>query len=234
MFLGMVLSGCQLPFADKTPERPEVLIAQECGMDGLKCCLTEPACSYGQKCCTDPADPSRNRCADECGCGGQEEFCCVDGPKCKAGLSCQSGNCQLCGIEGKACCTGDDGNVLADGLAGYNPACPGKAASSTALACQNDTCVACGLPGNPCCIVGDKCMSPATGLAECLAGTCRLCGVNGEPACQTEPRCQSGHLLNNDACLPCGQANQPCCQDQQGQQICDSKKNLVCELGFCK
>lgn len=230
-----LLSGCALPFGgNKALERPEVLFAQECGMDGLKCCATQPACSFGQKCCIDPADPGRNRCADECTCGGQDEFCCVNGAECKTGLTCKAGNCVLCGIEGKACCAASDGNVLTAGLPAYDPVCPSKSASSTALACQNDTCVSCGLPGNPCCGKGDVCSAPSAGKAECRQGICQLCGANGQPACQNEPRCLPGHLLNNEACLNCGQANQPCCLDSKGQQACDSKKGLVCELGFCK
>jgi hypothetical protein len=232
--LPLILSGCSLPFGDKAPERPEVLFAQECGVDGLKCCVTEPACTYGQKCCTDPADSSRNRCADECTCGGQDAFCCTDGAKCKAGLTCQSGNCVPCGTEGKACCSTADSNVLTDGLAVYDPVCPGKSASSTALACFKETCVACGLPGNPCCSQGDTCLAPAAGKAECSQGLCQLCGANGQPACQNEPHCLPGHLLNNGSCLPCGQPNQPCCQNGEGQQACDAKTQLVCELGFCK
>ena len=38
----------------------EVLLASECGMDGLPCCRKGDPCLYGQVCCTDPNNMKRN------------------------------------------------------------------------------------------------------------------------------------------------------------------------------
>ncbi|NTU98484.1 hypothetical protein HGA64_00540 [Candidatus Falkowbacteria bacterium] len=221
--LPLILSGCSLPFAQKKAEKPEILMAQECGMDGLKCCATSPACSYGQQCCIDPNDPARNRCADTCGCGGKDEFCCSGDNKCNSGLSCQEGLCQECGGEEQNCCNGST--------------CTGKTKSGAGeLVCQKDKCVACGVPGGPCCLNGSSCINNenTTSTVECLSGLCAACGANELPACQSGSQsCLPEHLLSSNICYRCGHDNQPCCDSSQKER-CATTEGLVCELGFCK
>ena len=76
----VLFSSCSL-FRSVTdaPEQKEILLARDCGLDKMKCCDSDPPCSYNQKCCTDPNDSLRNYCSDECGCGAEGEFCCKDG-----------------------------------------------------------------------------------------------------------------------------------------------------------
>ncbi|MBD3248152.1 hypothetical protein GF382_02580 [Candidatus Falkowbacteria bacterium] len=195
--------------------QPEVLLGSECGFDYLRCCDTEPACSFGQQCCIDPNDPERNYCADECTCGAEEEFCC-EGNVCNEGLLCHYGNCRSCGEEGDMCCLRGD-------------------ACSEGLACLDEQCVACGLDGNPCCQSGDPCIAGKGQRSECLSGICSLCGSKGLRACSQGEECLPGHLYNNNVCFICGNANQPCCNEEAGLGYdCDPKKGLVCDLGFCK
>jgi len=220
------LSGCQFKkTVSQENGKQDILMAQDCGMDGLKCCADEPSCSFGQKCCVDPNDPSRNRCANECSCGHLEEFCCQGDSKCQAGLNCTDGNCVACGKEKEPCC-------------GADKTCQAKAVDqTTSLTCANNVCVACGRPGNPCCALGKKCqdqLPEIESLLECKDGLCSECGANGLIACQGESGCVAGQLLNNNICYKCGGSNQPCCRNQKNEQICDSKDQLTCDLGFCK
>lgn len=174
----------------KRPLPPEMILAQACGQDKLKCCTDEPQCSFGQKCCPDPNNAARDYCSDECTYGGPDEFCSATDPKCREGLAC------------------------ADGF-----------------------CVKCGLAGGPCCETGEACLE-APGqqgrLIECRTSTCVACGVDGQSACAGAAKCAPNHLLNNNICYRCGDSNQACCRDEQGEQSCDHEKGLVCELGFCR
>lgn len=195
--------------------RPGILIAQDCGMDGLQCCSNEPKCSFGQECCIDPNNPKQNQCADKCGCGSQDQFCCADN-QCGAGLACVGAKCTACGDENQPCC----GN-----------ACQGKDQKGNELACLNQVCVGCGAIGHPCC-ANDKCfglITPERTLAECSTGICNACGGNQQAACAGLEKCLANYLLNNNNCFKCGEINEPCCDNKK----CNGK-NSKCLQGFCQ
>lgn len=196
--------------------KDDVLIAQDCGMDGLQCCSSEPKCSFGQECCVNPNNQKQNQCADQCGCGQQDQFCCADN-QCDQGMACVDAKCTACGGENQPCC----GDI-----------CTGNSKSGNSLVCFADQCVGCGEIGYPCC--GEsKCFGadqPEKTLAECAGGICNACGGNQLGACAGQPRCLTDFLLNNNTCFKCGEINEPCCADKK----CNSKANLKCLQGFCQ
>lgn len=214
----LFLAGCSKQKAenDDTSWEDEVLVAQDCGMDGLQCCTKgDTPCLYGQNCCVDPNDSKRNACFDECICGVEGRFCCAD-QKCGDGLACVQGDCVKCGQNNEACCEGDK--------------CEGG------LLCYQGKCAECGLTGNPCCDKEEACKDQGKSdvlRSECSDGICLLCGSNENRACKTEPNCIAGHLFNNDICYHCGGANQPCCDLKNSKSECSKELNLKCVLGFC-
>ncbi len=213
ILLAFTLSGC---FLNKEEDKNnndwqnEILMAQECGMDGLPCCLDkDPSCFYGQQCCVDPNNPTHTACRDECTCGHSEEFCCENN-QCEDGLVCRDGYCVECGNKEEPCCLNDE--------------------CQEGLVCYQNECVECGLPGNPCCSEGKACLGEGKlddTRTECEEDICVLCGFSGQKACVGEPFCNPHNLLNNGICYHCGGYNQPCCENQ----FCD--KGLQCKLGFC-
>jgi hypothetical protein len=232
IFFVFFLSGCQNSFLNKflnkTPVEDDwendVLLAQDCGMDGLKCCPDrEPSCFYGQQCCTDPNNPERNVCLDDCTCGQKDRFCCLQEPKCKEGLGCSpDGYCVEGGNEDQPCRS--RGQKCNDGLI-----------------CFQEKCVKCGLPGNPCCESEPVCLDEQvkdSSRTECYDNgrekICAYCGSDGKIPCQEPPACLPGHILNSGQCWRCGGFNQPCCNQSAGVKYeCDPKLDLKCELGFC-
>lgn len=198
-------------------KKPDVLLAQECGFDGLKCCATEPSCSYGQQCCVDPNNSSNNQCADSCGTGKQDQFC-GPGNQCDPGLICSNGKCTACGGENQPCCGKTE--------------CDSTTKAGRELACKDEKCVICGLNGNPCCKNSNACLnivSPIQSFGECTNGLCQPCGGDEQPACATGEKCLKDYLLNGNNCYQCGGANQPCCSNNS----CNDK-SLKCVYGFCE
>ncbi len=213
IFIFSFLSGCSWYKNNKSNNndwKNEVLMAQECGLDGLPCCLDkEPPCFYGQQCCVDPNNPKHNACRDECSCGGLDEFCCKDN-QCQEGLACRDGYCVECGDRGEACCP--------------------QEVCNNDLVCYHKQCVSCGLTGSPCCKNDKACLNQDDRdkyRNECQEGICILCGSSGQKACQSKPFCNPNNLLNNTFCYHCGAYNQPCCEGEK----CDL--GLSCQLGFC-
>lgn len=219
LVLLFVLSACSFRSSDKTVDnwKDEVLMAGECGEEGLMCCVDQdPACKYGS-CCTDPNDPNKNYCSESCEFGKLDTFCRA-GSDCDSGLACSNSYCVECGGLNQPCCTD-------------------KSCSDT-LACFRGTCVACGVTGNPCCKTEPFCMdSDANKLnrAECKQEICSLCGANGNEPCVVEPKCNDNHLLNNGICYRCGGFNQPCCQNvtPEGTEKYCVEDDLECKLDFC-
>lgn len=213
----MAATGCDLlEKSELVSDQPEIMEMKDCGLDRLKCCDAQPPCFYAQACCTDPNDPARNYCADQCTTGGNREFCNLGEPKCNHGFDCYQGNCRKCGGENEPCCSEQNN-------------CDGG------LTCHQGKCANCGLTGNPCCAQEPACLAQGSQnkeRAECLGGVCQTCGYDGKRACPNEPYCQTGNLHNNNNCLRCGQANQPCC-DSGADFTCDPKSGLKCKLGFC-
>ncbi len=212
LFLGVFLiSGCSLKKAPvlENPDswEDEILMAQECGMDGLKCCTEDPACRYGQSCCTAPDSSGKNYCADSCDFGSQNNFCRRDNPQCDQNLVCSDSYCLSCGEENNLCCEDDLCN--------------------NDLVCHNNKCVPCGLPGNPCC--EGACSKDSR--TECVRGVCQECGFGGKGVCMNEPFCNTGYLENNGICLECGKLNLPCCDIENNTKSC--AQDLVCGKGFC-
>lgn len=217
----LLFSGCSI--SQKKPVvnnnwQNEVLLADECGFDGLKCCENEEQqCKYGQSCCVNPKNNKDNYCAESCEEGKEKSFCRLSEPDCDFGLVCQSDRCLLCGGENQFCCKGQ--NECADNLF-----------------CHNDKCLTCGLAGHPCCPNDKPCIdSDLTDdtQVECFTDVCRDCGFSGGPACVDKPFCSSGHLENNNSCFRCGGLNQPCCSIEDKNGVCDQKEGLECVSGFC-
>lgn len=209
--LFFILTGCvsrQVPEVADWEE--EVLIAEECGMDGLSCCMEEPQCKYGQTCCFNPTNGKETYCSDECICGELNKFCCDD-LSCHEGLACANGRCKACGKEGEMCCGNDQ--------------CGGD------LKCSNGVCLPCGVSGGLCCEGDDPCSKAGGERMECYDNICISCGVAGKDPCRAEPFCEKGNLLNNDSCIPCGKTNSPCCDKEVSDHECED--GLKCDLGFC-
>lgn len=226
LFLILALSGCSIPSFNSVGDRKPVpvMLAQECGMDGLKCCATDPSCSYGQTCCVNPGNASENMCADKCEFGELEQFCTADN-QCGQGLKCAGGKCESCGADGQSCCQGQT----------EQDKCTGKIKEGS-LVCVNEICVSCGQPGNPCC-ANDKCFKQGeapSGAVECRQGNCLACGLNSQPICNSDQKCAENLMINENTCVSCGQFNQPCCRGEKGESVCDKKLKLKCELGFCE
>ena len=213
----ILLSGCQI----KTPViddwENEVLLASECGMDGLRCCEDDPQCKYGQSCCVNPSNSLQNYCADDCTLGRLGSYCRIEAPLCDQGLACADNHCHTCGGEDQPCCSGDT-------------------TCNNELVCHKDKCVVCGEPGNPCCLEGIACLDqerPNIGHAECRNEVCVYCGFNGKVSCEIGPACLKNNLYNNGKCLFCGELNKPCCDPKTNDYACNPDQKLKCELGFC-
>ncbi len=217
----MILSGCgrNSPQADKNVGwQDEILMAEECGADGLKCCEnTNPACRFGQQCCSDPGNPKDNFCSDDCSCGKEKKFCCATDPQCDPGMACSAGRCVKCGREEQPCCSSEK--------------CAGE------LVCSGGRCWQCGAAGHPCCpqepLCADQNRSDSQ-RSECQNGFCQFCGAAGHLPCFGNPQCNKNHLLNNNTCYPCGDFNNPCCDNNSGAGYeCNPDLGLACRLGFC-
>jgi hypothetical protein len=114
----------------------DILMAGECGEEGLQCCADmDPACKYGS-CCVDPNNPENNYCSESCDFGKKDTFCRASN-ECDEGTTCSEGYCRECG--------GID-----------QPCCADKKCGDT-LACFRGTCVTCGETGNPCCLSEPYC-----------------------------------------------------------------------------
>lgn len=212
----LVFSGCALSFKKEAPKRqvPEVMLGQDCGFDKLQCCKTDPSCSFGQQCCVDPNDSTRNYCSEDCSCGDNDEFCCA-GNKCNGQAACYKGICIACGEKDQVCC--QEGDQCAKGLA-----------------CQNGDCKECGINNGPCCPGEEKCSVKEGQRAECQQGICHNCGFDGNLACQEGDKCLKGQIFAGKTCERCGGANQPCCQEySRSGYECDLSQGLKCDLGFC-
>ena len=219
----LILSGCTLfgqnSNIDSDDWENEILMAQECGLEQLPCCRDqEPICEHGLNCCVDPGNKHNTFCAADCACGIEGNFCCVGEARCEEGLACVGSRCLECGNMNQPCCLSEE-------------QCSGN------LLCHHGECLRCGVAGNPCCPNETACLDQDRQdrrRTECQNKICVYCGSRNGIACVAEPACADGHLLNNGFCLPCGGANQPCCDELSGAGYdCETKLDLVCELGFC-
>ncbi len=220
LILLLVLSACSFGGSEEVVDNweDEILIAGECGEEGLMCCVDQdPVCKYGS-CCVDPNDPTKNYCGESCEFGKLDTFCKA-GNICDEGLACSESYCVECGGVDQPCCE--------------EKSCAG------ALACFRGTCVECGFTGNPCCLEEPFCIyeeaNKNLNRSECRQEICSECGANGNPPCASEPKCNDNHLLNNDRCYRCGGFNQPCCQNVtfEGTEKYCTEEGLRCELDFC-
>ncbi len=213
MFISIfVLTGCLSRQVKEVADwEDEVLIAEECGVDGLICCASDPKCKYGQVCCVNPTNDKKTYCAEECVCGELNKFCCSDNLSCNEGLVCLEGSCISCGKDGEFCCG--------------NNSCEGD------LLCSGGVCRPCGVEGGVCCVEEDPCSKEKEKNLECANNICEICGTAGNRPCATQPVCNVGNLLNNNSCIPCGKANNPCCNQEESDYECEN--NLKCDLGFC-
>ena len=192
----------------------EVLYADECGFDGLRCCDNEEQlCKFGQNCCVNPKNEKENYCAENCDFGKENTFCRNENPACDIGLVCENSRCLLCGGEDQFCCGDGD-------------------ACKNSLICFNNKCVNCGQAGYPCCDSELPCLKQDNRgniRTECRNEICQPCGYGGANTCADEPFCNSDTLNNNGLSYKCGGLNQPCCDEKS----CNLEEKLVCELGFC-
>jgi hypothetical protein len=177
IILLLIIFGSWFYFFQK-PKRtapPEMILATECGQDKLKCCSDEPKCSFGQKCCPDPNDSTRDYCSDECSYGGLDEFCSATDPKCQTGLSCANGFCVPCGLAGGPCCE-------------TGAACPGMVEEGISfIECRSGTCVLCGVDGQNACAGETKC-APNHLFNN---GVCYRCGDSNQACCRDEQGVQN-------------------------------------------
>ncbi|PLX27791.1 hypothetical protein C0583_00950 [Candidatus Parcubacteria bacterium] len=217
----LLLGGCSIFANEKDQDlswKNDVLLAQECGEEGLMCCLEkDPLCKYGD-CCFDPNNPENNICSQSCDYGTLDNFC-REGNDCDASLSCYESFCVVCGGLEQPCCADE---TCSDGGT-----------------CFRGECVECGVTGNPCCEGEKKCFNQAlenSDRAECIDEMCTLCGHDGNIKCQKEPFCNENHLQNNYMCLQCGGFNQPCCREivapGETRKYC-LEEDLECKLDFC-
>lgn len=219
IFLVLQLSGCSSIFEkskEVTDWEDEVLMARECGIEGLPCCLdNEEPCEINTTCCFDPNNSDNHECASKCTCGERNNFCC-EGNTCGEALACVDNRCKDCGAEGEVCCAD---NICDD-----------------SFLCHQGTCVACGNPNTPCCEGKNKCVKPTDNEAriECISDICKNCGRDGNTPCVTEPFCDQRFFESNNLCHQCGGFNQPCCVlTKESDYICNKEENLSCVDGFC-
>lgn len=166
----LVLPACSKNEAKKNNDswKNEVLMMEECGSDGLRCCMDrDDPCSFGQTCCIDPNNPDRHYCADECSFGKLDEFCMVNN-KCEGTLVCMGGTCLECGLSNHVCCEGEK-KCLGEGLE-----------NEEKTECVSNVCSPCGHSGKGLCL-GDE---------DCLLGyfynngKCLSCGKFNQPCCR--------------------------------------------------
>ncbi len=192
----------------------EVLYADECGFDGLRCCDdAEQKCKFGQNCCVNPKNENENYCAESCDFGKENTFCRNEDFTCDSGLTCKNSRCLPCGGEDQFCCQKGD-------------------SCKSSLICFNDKCASCGQSGYPCCDSELLCLKQDNRgniRTECHNEICQPCGYGGAKTCVNEPFCNPDTLNNNGLCYKCGGLNQPCCAEKS----CNLEESLVCELGFC-
>lgn len=216
IFFVFSLSACSFDF-QKTEEisdwEDEILMAQECGLEGLSCCLNNDSpCEADLQCCFDPNNPTINVCSSDCECGVKDFFCC-ENEKCGDNLSCSDGYCLECGEKGDLCC--DDNDVqCGDGLL-----------------CHLGYCRECGELDSPCCSEEPLCKYSEGKdelRMECFENICKNCGRADFRGCREGSACDEGFFLNNEFCMQCGGYNQPCCAGS-----CNAELDLTCVYGFC-
>lgn len=217
LFFVLSMSACSFNRNEEDDWQDEIIMAEECGEEGLQCCADkDPECKFGS-CCVDPNDPTRNYCSETCEFGKEDTFCRANN-ECDEGLSCSESYCVPCGGQDQPCCADNS--------------------CSDSLACFRGTCVTCGLTDNPCCLTEPYCQDQGAdnpNRAECKAEICSLCGANGHEPCQAEPACNENHLLNIGQCFRCGGFNQPCCHEivaNETKKYC-VEPGLECKLDFC-
>lgn len=216
--IGVILfTGCSKsePIVEDTEWTNEVIYAEECGLNGLACCVDKDSeCKYGLECCVNPFNNTETYCAENCSCGEIGEFCCNSEEKCIVGSVCKNSYCNVCGGKDQLCCVNDS--------------------CSQDLICHNGECKECGEKNSPCC-ENNTCNNAELldiNRTECQNGICVNCGAGGLIACKNEPVCSPKNLLNSNNCLFCGDETQPCCQiDENNELKCLS--DLECDLGFC-
>jgi hypothetical protein len=216
----LFLNACAQDKSSEDSWKNDVLLANECGSDGLPCCVhSDSFCRYNQQCCYDPSGGGANYCADNCDFGKINQFCRKDEPKCDDEMACYGNFCKLAGGEGEPC--------RAQGTP-----------CNDALVCYNGLCSTCGNSDQPCCQGDIRCFAgkKEAGLRmDCQEGLCKVCGTQGNPACFSAPVCDKGNLLNNGFCFPCGGLHQPCCEKNEKSDSCgDIGGELRCNLGFCE
>lgn len=167
----------------------ETLLSQDCGLEGLQCCVGDKtACDGDLSCCSDPSGSGANYCSNKCAFGEKGNFCRQEDPRCDTDLACADNRCQECGVAGGPCCLGADKCKSSDNErleCSFDGIC-GKCGSRNAVACRlgdpcvkgnifnNNFCLPCGEYNTPCCNksagVDYEC-SPAS-RAACTLGFC--------------------------------------------------------------
>ncbi len=172
LLLILTISGCSKndSFHSGNDWKNEVLMMDDCGSDGLKCCIDQdPACLFGQTCCVDFGDPTRNYCASECSYGNLDEYCLEDGT-CNDSLVCMNGDCVECGIKDNYCCVSAQKCLMSN------------SENSDRTECVKNICRSCGHSGKNTC----------SGEIDCVSGhfnnngVCLNCGSFNQPCCRGE------------------------------------------------
>lgn len=141
-------------------------------------------------------------------CGGPNETCCTQGPKCDLDtLTCVGETCIKCGGFEEICCE----NEHCD---------PGHT-------CVADKCVECGIKGKPCCKEGTPCVGDRVGCWNLgNPPMCDDCGRLGLVCCGEGPACDDG-IACRDGWCPCGEAPDRCCVTGNGKEVCSDGYNCV-------
>ena len=169
-----IISGCDIRNKDKNINdeswKDETLVMDDCGSDGLKCCVNKDVpCFFEQICCTDPNNSERNYCSDECSFGGFEEYCDI-GNVCEERLACHNGDCVKCGESGNPCCV--------DGIKCLNE----NSEEKNRTQCTDNICELCGYGGNKICSGEMKCIKNHLENNN----ICLSCGEFNQPCCKID------------------------------------------------
>lgn len=174
-FVMFLVSACGAP--DKTiyqdSWREDVLLSQECGLNGLTCCFNqEQKCQSGLACCANPNDATKGFCSETCDFGKVDQYCRGAEPKCDDTAVCLDDYCVECGVKGNPCCA--------------NSKCLDQDKNdSLHTECIDNICSLCGGSGELSCLGDFKCF--AGNLDN--GGFCHKCGGVNQPCCDDEKPC---------------------------------------------
>jgi len=176
IFLSVLITGCgqQNKEIYRDSWKEDVLVAQDCGLSGLACCLDkEKKCETGMECCFDPSDQTKSYCGESCDTGKIDKFCRKDEPRCDGTAVCVNNYCTACGVTGSPCCEDN------------------KCIDASKTDAQHSECL-----NNLCALCGERDEVVCSGAYRCKrgyldnGGLCLKCGGTNQPCCTGENVCE--------------------------------------------